>query len=129
MAQTWQPNAGDDYYDIPQILKRLDWLDAERRKDKDAIFLLQEQITQLKSENLALKNDIKDLQKEISIYPSVFPRLDHLEGTIAQNRGELQIMIEENNKSHTLKENELEGNQRTVQESLSRAILELRKQV
>ena len=129
MAQTWQPNAGDDYYDIPQILKRLDWLDAERRKDKDAIYLLQEQITQLKSENLALKNDIKDLQKEISVYPSVFPRLDHLEGTIAQNRGELQIMIEENNKAHTLKEAELEGNQRTVQESLSRAILELRKQV
>ena len=63
MAQTWQPNAGDDYYDIPQILKRLDWLDAERRKDKDAIYLLQEQITQLKAENLALKNDIKELQK------------------------------------------------------------------
>ena len=67
MAQTWQPNAGDDYYDIPQILKRLEWLDAERRKDKDAIFLLQEQITQLKSENLALKSDIKELQKEISV--------------------------------------------------------------
>ena len=49
MAQTWQPNAGDDYYDIPQILKRLEWLDAERRKDKDAIFLLQEQITHLKA--------------------------------------------------------------------------------
>lgn len=129
MTQTWQPNAGDDYYDIPQILKRLDWLDAERRKDKDAIYLLQEQITQLRTENLALKNDIKDLQKEISVYPSVFPRLDHLEGTIAQNRGELQIMIEENTKAHTLKEAELEGNQRTVQESLSRAILELRKQV
>ena len=129
MAQTWQPNAGDDYYDIPQILKRLDWLDAERRKDKDAIYLLQEQITQLKAENLALKNDIKELQKEISAYPSVFPRLDHLEGTIAQNRGELQIMIEENNKAHTLKEAELDGNRQTVQESLSRAILELRKQV
>ena len=75
MAQTWQPNAGDDYYDIPQILKRLEWLDAERRKDKDAIFLLQEQITQLKSENLALKSDIKELQKEISVYPGVFPNM------------------------------------------------------
>ncbi len=129
MAQTWQPNAGDDYYDIPQILKRLEWLDGERRKDKDAIFLLQEQITQLKSENLALKSDIKELQKEISVYPSVFPRLDHLDGTIAQNRGELLVMIEENNKAHTLKEAELEGNQQTVQESLSRAILEIRKQI
>ena len=89
MAQTWQPNAGDDYYDIPQILKRLEWLDAERRKDKDAIFLLQEQITQLKSENLALKSDIKELQKEISVYPGVFPRLDHLDAAIAQNRGEI----------------------------------------
>ncbi len=129
MAQTWQPNAGDDYYDIPQILKRLEWLDAERRKDKDAIFLLQEQITQLKSENLALKNDIKELQKEISIYPSVFPRLDHLDGTIAQTRGELQIMIEENNKTHTLKEAEIDANRQNVQESLSRAILEIRKQI
>ena len=129
MAQTWQPNAGDDYYDIPQILKRLEWLDAERRKDKDAIFLLQEQITQLKSDNLALKNDIKELQKEISVYPSIFPRLDHLDGTIAQNRGELLVMIEENNKAHTLKEAELDGNRQTVQESLSRAILEIRKQI
>lgn len=129
MAQTWQPNAGDDYYDIPQILKRLEWLDAERRKDKDAIFLLQEQITQLKSENLALKSDIKELQKEVSVYPSVFPRLDHLDSTIAQNRGELQIMIEENNKAHTLKEAELDANRQNVQESLSRAILEIRKQI
>ena len=129
MAQTWQPNAGDDYYDIPQILKRLDWLDAERRKDKDAIYLLQEQITQLKTENYALKNDIKELQKEISVYPSVFPRLDHLDGQIAQNRGELQIQIEENNKAHTLKEAELDANRQTVQESLSRAILEIRKQI
>lgn len=129
MAQTWQPNAGDDYYDIPQILKRLEWLDAERRKDKDAIFLLQEQITQLKSENLALKSDIKELQKEISVYPGVFPRLDHLDAAIAQNRGELQIMIEENNKTHTIKEAEIDANRQNVQESLSRAILELRKQV
>ncbi len=129
MAQAWQPHAGDDYYDIPQILKRLEWLDGERRKDKDAIYLLQEQITQLKSENLALKNDIKELQKEISVYPSVFPRLDHLDASIAQHRGELQIMIEENNKTHTIREAEIDANRQNVQESLSRAILELRKQI
>ena len=129
MAQTWQPNAGDDYYDIPQILKRLDWLDGERRKDKDAIFLLQEQITQLRTENATLKQDIKELQGEIAQYPSVFPRLDSLEGQIAQTRGELQITIDENNKAHTLREAEIDANRQTVQESLSRAILEIRKQI
>lgn len=129
MAQTWQPNAGDDYYDIPQILKRLEWLDGERRKDKDAIFLLQEQITQLRTENMTLKQDIKDLQTEIAQYPSVFPRLDHLDGAIAQNRGELQIMIEENNKAHTLREAEIDASRQNIQESLSRAILEIRKQI
>ena len=38
-------------------------------------------------------------------------------------------LIEENNKAHTLKEAELDANRQTVQESLSRAILEIRKQI
>ncbi len=129
MANSWQPSSGDDYYDINQLLKRLEWLDSERRKDKDALFLLQEQITQLRNDNIVLKQSVKELQNEISSYASVFARLDNADAAIAQVRGELANKIEENNKSHTIREAEIDANRQSAQESLSRAILELRKQL
>ncbi len=129
MANTWQPSSGDDYYDINQLLKRLEWLDSERRKDKDALFLLQEQITQLRNDNIVLKQSVKELQNEIGSYASVFARLDNADAAIAQARSELGNKIEENNKSHTIREAEIDANRQSAQESMSRAILDLRKQM
>ncbi len=129
MANTWQPNAGDDYYDLNQITKRLEWLDAERRKDKDALYLLQEQLTQLQNDNLVLKQSVKELQTELGTYASVFARLDNADAAIAQARSELSNKIDEYNKSHATREAEIDGNRQSAQESLSRAILDLRKQV
>ncbi len=129
MANTWQPNAGDDYYDLNQITKRLEWLDAERRKDKDALYLLQEQLTQLQNDNLVLKQSVKELQTELGTYASVFARLDNADAAIAQARSELSNKIDEYNKAHATREAEIDGNRQSAQESLSRAILDLRKQV
>ena len=129
MANTWQPNAGDDYYDLNQITKRLEWLDAERRKDKDALYLLQEQLTQLQNDNLVLKQSVKELQTELGTYASVFARLDNADASIAQARSELSNKIDEYNKAHATREAEIDGNRQSAQESLSRAILDLRKQV
>ena len=129
MANTWQPNAGDDYYDLNQITKRLEWLDAERRKDKDALYLLQEQLTQLQNDNLVLKQSVKELQTELGTYASVFARLDNADAAIAQARSELSNKIDEYNKAHAPREAEIDGNRQSAQESLSRAILDLRKQV
>lgn len=129
MANTWQPSSGDDYYDINQLLKRLEWLDSERRKDKDALFLLQEQITRLRNDNIVLKQSVKELQNEIGSYASVFARLDNADAAIAQVRGELANKIEDNNKAHTIREAEIDANRQSAQESMSRAILDLRKQI
>jgi hypothetical protein len=45
--------------EFEQIIKRLDWLDEQHRKDKDSIAEIKDQVTGLENENKALKKRSK----------------------------------------------------------------------
>ena len=63
MAKTW--NGGplnEGFVDLDQLVKRLEWLDNERRNDKNRILAIEERLTGVVSENVLLKNQIKDLE-------------------------------------------------------------------
>ena len=47
MAQSWNRTVDDGFVDMEQIIKRLEWLDNERRKDKSRITALESRITDL----------------------------------------------------------------------------------
>lgn len=129
MAQNWQVPDSEGYYDIAQLVKRLEWLDSERRKDKDTISLLEERVAQVQNDNVVLKSTVKDFQNELLKYSSVFGRLDQIDVTVAQNRVGVMRTIEDNDKTHSDRENEIDRNRKDAQESISRAVLEIRKQL
>lgn len=52
----------DDYSGIEQLEKRVEWLDNERRNDKTNLASLQNRLTQLESDNLNLRKQIKELE-------------------------------------------------------------------
>ncbi|GAP40516.1 coiled-coil domain-containing protein [Flexilinea flocculi] len=127
MAQVWIPTENDGFFDPEQINKRLEWLDNERRKDKNQITILAEQISALQSENIQLKSQIKDFQNEIARYSNIFPRIDQIESALSQLRVDAFRTIEEKDKVRSEKEKEIDLARRNGVDSLNRAIAEIRK--
>jgi len=55
--------------DSDQILKHLEWLDDERRKDKDIISKQEDRIASLEGNIAAAHQQIKDLSGEVAVFP------------------------------------------------------------
>jgi chromosome segregation ATPase len=72
--------------ELEQILKQLEWLDDERRKDKDVIAKQAERITSLEGNLSAAHHQIKELDGEITRLSSVVGRMDNYDETLMQVR-------------------------------------------
>ena len=79
MAQSWNRTVDDGFVDMEQIIKRLEWLDNERRKDKSRITALESRITDLNTNHSLLQSEIKDLQEEFARFSSFQNRIDLLD--------------------------------------------------
>lgn len=75
--------------EFEQIIKRLDWLDEERREDKTAIAALEEQVRGLEGDLKAANKKIKDLNGQLSKVTVAPARLDQMEAALAQQRADL----------------------------------------
>ncbi|NSW53557.1 MAG: hypothetical protein HPY85_13715 [Anaerolineae bacterium] len=64
---------------MEQIIKQLDWLDSERRRDKDAIAALQEQLQAYQREVPKLTQRQNEMETEISLLKAQLDRFDQLE--------------------------------------------------
>ena len=128
MAQSWQSN-DSSFVDTSQLIKRLDWLDEERRKDKDTISLLQEQIIALQGENHRFSTLIQDIQNEITDIGLLTAKQQQLELEIKSSTQDLSRRLADSDRNHSDRENEIDGFRQNAQESLSRAILDTRKQL
>ncbi len=82
--------------DFEQLIKRLDWLDEERRKDKTTVATLEERIKGLEGDLKAADKRIKELQAELDkVKVNAAPaRLDQFDAALAQQRTELTRQIE-----------------------------------
>ncbi len=80
--------------DFEQIIKRLDWLDEERRKDKIAIAALEEQVKGLEGDLKAAGKKIKELNTQMGKVNLAPARLDQLEEAFAKQHADLIRHIE-----------------------------------
>ncbi len=129
MAQNWKINDSGEPYDLNQFMKRIEWLDSERRKDKDTIALLEQQIAQVQTEIKALESVVQEQRDEIAKYTTVFNRLDKLDASVSQLHIETFNAIEEKEKVRIEKEKEIDEARRNNFESLNRSTLEIRKAI
>lgn len=72
----------DEYTGFEQLEKRVEWLDNERRNDKTNLASLQNRLTALESENIALRKQIKDLEVAITKTNTQITNLDKYENRI-----------------------------------------------
>ena len=113
--------------DLEQIIKRLDWIDEERRKDKTTIATLQERLLAMEGNIPSLTQQIKDMNGEITRLITVMARLDQFESSLAQTRVDFSRMVENNEKLRLDHEREVDKVRRVELEGVNKTIGEVRK--
>ena len=86
--------------ELEQIVKRLDWLDAEQRKTKAAISVIEERIGSVENSIAAVLQQIKGLDKNISEVASSAARINQFNDLLAKQRDDFNRLFEEAEKKH-----------------------------
>lgn len=110
-----------------QIEKRLQWLDDERRKDKNTIVQLEERIVSLEGDLAASKHEAVEMSGEITLLKTIVARMDHFDESIAQQRKEFLNEIQNIEKQAVQRDDEIMSVLRTEIKTYDSPIYELRK--
>ncbi|MCX8062300.1 MAG: hypothetical protein N3D16_06945 [Anaerolineales bacterium] len=112
-----------------QILKKLDWLDEERRRDKATIVSLEEKIKNLEQNLQSANQQIKELSTELSRLKPLGGRVDQTDETILKLKVEVKQQIEELEKENQRRDQEAEKLHRVEIKALDASIQEIRKEL
>jgi chromosome segregation ATPase len=113
--------------ELEQVIKRLEWLDDERRKDKTTIATLEDRLANLEAAIVPFSPQIKNINSEITRLTTVLARLDQFEGSLAQMRVDSTRELSVIEKERADHERETEKVRRIEVEGLNRAVAEVRK--
>jgi len=113
--------------DLDQIIKRLEWLDDERRKDKITLATLEERLASVEAGVSPLAGQIKDLAGDITRLSALVSRYDQIDASLAQIRVDFNRSIETIEKTRLDRERETEKIRRADLESLAKSTAEVRK--
>lgn len=115
--------------EVEQLLKQVDWLDEERRKDKTRLGALEERLNALEGNVPPLAHQIKELSGEITRLSALLGRMDHFDESLLQQRVETKQYFEELERQFRKREEELEKIRRTEMRALDTSLAELRREL
>ena len=113
--------------DFEQIVKRLQWLDEEHRKDKAAIIELEERIAGYEGNLDTVAMQIKPLEKQIAGLTPNTARIDQFEVILAKQREVMKEALGEIDKKYQKREKELVTQHQKDLEPFHREIENLKK--
>lgn len=115
--------------DLEQILKHVEWLDDERRKDKDIIAKQEERLIAMEGNLDAAQLQIRDLSGEITRLSAVVARMDRFDEALVQHRIEFNQQIEDLEKQSKRREEEIEKVRRVEMRAMDASLAETRKEL
>ncbi len=115
--------------DIEQIIKQVDWLDEERRKDKTRLAALEERLSAIEVYVSPLANQIKEVSGDLTRLSSIITRMDQYDATLLQQRIETKQYFEELERQSKKRDDESKQIRNTEMRSLDTALAELRKEL
>jgi chromosome segregation ATPase len=113
--------------EFEQIIKRLDWLDEEHRKDKASIAQIMEQLSGFEASTTVLNQQIKELTKNLSSISSTAARIDQFDQALENHRAELNKYVSELERQTSRNLVESEKRHRLEFEGINRSIENLQK--
>jgi chromosome segregation ATPase len=90
--------------EFEQIVKRLEWLDQEHRKDKAALSSLEERIASIDTDIKTVAKQIKDISKKVSGIEPVVARLNQFDEILAKQRADMNAALDDLEKKHQRRE-------------------------
>jgi chromosome segregation ATPase len=115
--------------ELEHIIKRVDWLDDEHRKDKSALATLEERLKSVEGNFAPLFQQIKDLNTEVARLSALVSRMDHFDEALMQHRVEAKQTLEEVEKQVKKREEENVKVQRVQMRAVESTVAELRKEL
>jgi chromosome segregation ATPase len=112
-----------------QILKQLDWLDEERRKDKTRLGSVEERLTAMEGNFAPLVHQIKEVGSEVTRLEAVMARMDHFDEMLTQQRVETKQYFEELERQMKKREEETEKVRRMEIRTVDVSLADLRKEI
>ncbi|PKN82127.1 MAG: hypothetical protein CVU46_18295 [Chloroflexi bacterium HGW-Chloroflexi-8] len=113
--------------DFEQIIKRIEWLDDERRKDKLLISSLEDRLLKYEGSFAPLMQEVKAVSNDVSRIQAVLTRFDQIDAAISQIRVDFPRSVEAIEKQRLEKEREIEKVRLADQESITQSIANVRK--
>ena len=113
--------------DFEQIVKRLQWLDEEHRKDKAAIIELEERIAAYEGSIDTVAKQIKPLEKQIAGLAPNSARIDQFEAIVTKQREEMKAALDELEKKYLKREKDLISQHQKDLEPFNNEIDKLKK--
>ena len=115
--------------EFEQIIKQLDWLDEERRKDKTTIAAQVEHIAALNSTVETLTKKIKPLESAIESYASLAARVEQFDEFLAQQREEMNETFSKLEKNAKRREKEVGKRFQSEFTPINEAITDIRSKI
>jgi len=111
--------------EFEQIVKRLEWLDDEHRKDKAALSALEERIAALDTSINMLSKQIKEVNKKVSEIGPVSGRIDQFEVIVSKQREEMNSALDNIEKKHDRRDKDRLKRHQADLEELSKSLPKL----
>jgi chromosome segregation ATPase len=115
--------------DIDQLQKRIQWVEEDRRKEKDALALLENKLVSMEGSLSASLQQGKSLSSELTRLSAIITRMDQYDQALVNTRLESKQAIEELDKSLKLRIDESEKVQRAQISSYDGNFTDLQKQL
>jgi chromosome segregation ATPase len=113
--------------EFEQIIKRLDWLDEEHRKNKSTIETLTQRANNLEGDLKAANKKIKDLTTQISHLSSTPARIEQFDTALAQQRTDIINYIDDLDKKRQDQLPDMEKRHQFQFDGITKSISDLRK--
>jgi chromosome segregation ATPase len=115
--------------DVDQLLKRIQWIEEDRRKEKDTLALLENRVASMEGGINALVQQLKEVGGEITRLSTVITRMDQYDNNLLQQRVEAKRMVDELEKDIRKREEEAVKVRQVEIRALDISLGELRKQI
>jgi chromosome segregation ATPase len=115
--------------DFDHLNKRIQWVEDERRKEKDAVSMLENRLVAYEGSVAAANQQLKELSAEVTRISTLVTRMDQYDQTLLQLRIENKRMVEELDKDVKTRAEETEKVRRVEIKSLEVSLTDLRKEL
>jgi chromosome segregation ATPase len=93
--------------EFEQIVKRLDWLDGEHRKDKAALGAIEERFAAIENNIHTLSEEIKDLEKKVAKIGPVNERISQFDESLSKLRAYMNEALDAIERKQQRREKEI----------------------